>query len=159
MGKKFDLQVTIDTKGERRALFSVKDPPTGNMTLSRRGTDVFRPAPGFYPDASALKSLPRMAGQRYSIHPSRESPDANLLKATTTVASGKIFHSYHLTKKVIKIGNRFAFMYVQRCPRMDGPRYNAKETKLAQISLGSFGPQHFTLYLGVAVEPPRAQSS
>jgi hypothetical protein len=120
MGKKLDLQVTINVKGKPRALFSVKDPPTGNMSLIRNGPDTFRP-PGIYPDGIPGLSLQPIMGQRYSIHPSRENPDANTLKATTTVGSGeKIFHAYQHTK-VIKSGQRFAFVYIQRCPK-----FNAK---------------------------------
>ena len=43
MGKKFDLRVTISVDGQARTLFSVKDPPNGEMLISRKRPDTLRP--------------------------------------------------------------------------------------------------------------------
>jgi hypothetical protein len=83
MGKKFDVRVTISVDGQARTLFSVKDPPSGEMLLSRKKTDTLRPN-GLNPQSIPVIQgmLPRIKEQRYSIHPSRDSSDANLLKST-----------------------------------------------------------------------------
>ncbi len=152
MGKKqFDLRVTINANGQERVLFSVKDRPSGEMLISRKAPDTLRP---FGLNLSAIPAiqgiLPRVTEQRYSIHPSKNSPDSNQLKATTTIASGKKFERHHLTK-VIKSGERYAPLFIQRCPQLDGPGFSKKEPGIEEISLGSYDPQHFTLCFGVFV--------
>jgi hypothetical protein len=151
MGKKFALRVTINAIDRPRTLFSVKDPPNGEMIISRKAPDTARPPgvnPTKLPGAEAI--LPRVREQRYSIHPSKESPDANLLKATTTYASGKTSHAHHLTK-VVKSGQRYAPMFIQRCPRLDGENFSAARPGLFELSLGTYDPQHFTPFFGVFV--------
>lgn len=135
----------INVHGKPRVLFSVTDPPNGEMKLSRKYPDVIRPH-GAPPDPNARRFLE----QYFSIHPSNESAYANnLLKATTVVEGGEKNEYCHLTK-VIKSKRNFAFLYVQRLPKLDAHTFDlTKKEAPAKIDLGSYDPAHFTLYLGV----------
>jgi len=149
VSKKFDLRVTVSANGQERVLFSVKDPPNGEMLISRKAPDTLRPN-GLNPNAipAVHGILPRVKEQRYSIHPSKESSDSNQLKATTTLASGKKIERYHVTK-VIKTGHRYAPLFVQRCPKLDSVNYSKSNPGLQELSFGCYDPQHFTLCFGV----------
>jgi hypothetical protein len=151
MGKKFDLRVSINANGKSRALFSVKDPPNGEMLVSRKSPDTLRPS-GLNPWKMPIIQgvLPAIKEQRYSIHPSLESEDGNLLKSTMKIASGKTFHTHHWTK-TIKSGQNYAPMFVQRCPTLDSENYSVTKPGIQELSLGSYDPQHFTPFFGVFV--------
>jgi hypothetical protein len=94
--------------------------------------------------------MPQIKEQRYSIHPSPESPDGNLLKSTMRIAAGKTFHTRHWTK-AIKSGQGYAPMFVQRCPTLDSENYSVTKAGIQELSLGSYDPQHFTPFFGVLV--------
>jgi hypothetical protein len=151
MGKKFDLRVTINANDRPRTLFSVKDPPNGEMLVSRKSPDTLRPF-GLNPQNIPIKEgvFPKIKEQRYSVHPSQGSADSNQLKSTTTLASGKAFLTYHVTK-VIKSGERYAPMFIQRCPILDSENFSASRPGVREISLGTYNPQHFTPFFGVFV--------
>ena len=151
MGKKFDLRVSINANGRSRALFSVKDPPNGEMLVSRKSPDTLRPSglnPWRMPTIRA--ALPQIKEQRYSIHPSLDIPDGNLIKSTMRIASGKKFNTHHWTK-AIKGGQNYAPMFVQRCPILDSQNYSITNAGIQEISLGNYDPQQFTPFFGVFV--------
>lgn len=126
------------------------DPPNGEIRLNRKTFDAVRPYglnPRDFPYTS--KKLPRIKEQRYSIHPSHKDPTGNLLKATTTTATGQGF-IYHFTK-AIKSGQRFAPLFIQRCPRLDSSTFDVTKPGIQEIGLGSYDPKHFTPFFGVFV--------
>src|ERR1700722_1383586 len=151
MGRKFDLRVSFDANSRPRTLFSVKDPPSGEMLVSRKSPDTLRLS-GLNPWKMPIVHgvLPTIKEQRYSIHPSLESEDGNLIKSTMKIASGKSFHTHHWTK-AIKSGQNYAPMFVQRCPILDSENYSVTKAGIQEIGLGSYDPQYFTPFFGVFI--------
>jgi hypothetical protein len=150
MASRSVARFTIDVKGTPRSVLS--------LGLGKHG-DVFMHlhSAAHVTEAGVLVSSPsslsyhgeRIAEQRYSIHPSKESANFNTITHTLRLVTGQTIPSRQVTDAIKT--KTFAPVYARRCPDLSEARYIAKRQAATTISLGSYDPKRFTLLHAVCV--------
>jgi hypothetical protein len=145
-----DIRFTIDVAGHPRSLFSITE-RKDEVTLGLKSPlivnkDGKAPSPIETPDVEPSQ----IREQRFSIHPSPNSPmRITAIKQTRILANGRRDYLRHYTR-AIKDGEKFALIFSRRCGRLESPEYIPKG-KFTNISLGAFEPDNFSLIYSVIV--------
>jgi hypothetical protein len=150
MASAHETLFTIDVEGEPRLLFKVKEnlrtteSHYGNLTIPIAHSETF----GF-PNESRIP----IQSQKYSVHPTVQSPDFTMIKLTIELANKVELTTVGMTDAVKK-RNGYSLLYMRRCPDLRPQRYrvNRKDAATEKVSIGSFDPTNSCLthavYLG-----------
>jgi hypothetical protein len=143
MSAKSVARFSINAWGHPRTLFKVTENNKGDTQLRLKSIYL-----DWHGPPRAFERSPLVTEQRYSIHPSLDSPDHNVIKQTRTLEDGTTRITRHLTK-AIKSGTHFAFIYCRRCNHLKSPDYVPHKALKTEISLGEFDPKDLTLAYAV----------
>lgn len=140
------VRFTIDAEGQPRTLFSAYEKANGAVYIRPKKDPHFR-FPGQHPDG--IKKPIYVSSQKYSIHPSENSPQkVNTIHSTTVLEGYEPLEWRHLTKAIKKeVG--FAFLNLRRCSSLAQPHFVSQDTNETTVSLGAYDPKLFTLYYAI----------
>lgn len=161
MASASDYRFTVYVNDIPRTLFSLRLTKHDDLILVPKQAQVWRDTQ-YYPNP-AIKDIdlvqsfdePGLHGaeilhQRYSIHPSKDSENYNILQHTCNVAGRlKPIRTRHTTR-ALKANNNFAPLYTRRAPDLGIDRYIPK-TKAHHITIGTYEPDVFTLIYSVMI--------
>jgi hypothetical protein len=132
-------------KGAERALFSVKERPSGDITIIVKHS-LFNTAYAYEPSTEN----DRVVEEHFSVHCSPKSQRVNALKYTKFLRGDRRIVVRNYTEG-IKIHKQFATMFIRRTGDLSDDRYIIPKTKSRVISTGEFDPQYFQLTFLVLV--------
>jgi hypothetical protein len=161
MASKSIARFTTDINGEPKTLFSVALGNRDDVFLILKSLNYYgkweKAGPLAFKLVDDQKAVPsRIVEQRYSIHPSSESPlKINIVNQTIRLDPKSTVNTRANTK-TIKSGDNFAPIFSRRSSGMTAKEYASKKSKAENISLGAYDPSKFTLvYMVIASHKDR----
>jgi hypothetical protein len=149
MAKATSVCIAVD--GRQRELFRILEKANGGLTLILKHAALY--IHHRKPDSDPL---PEMSFQRYSIHPSNEDPNGNLIHHSFghQLASSET----HYWTDAVKRKQGFALLFARHCPTLAVDRYLLKpERRAAILDLGSYDPNKFILCYAVFISHPEIE--
>jgi hypothetical protein len=139
---------TINVANAERVILSIGGNKNGDTFLWPKSGDKYK-KPGAMPSQPG----PDIKEQHYSIHPSHESEDGNLIKNKMIMSDGQSEYAYHFTT-AIKSGNSFAYLMARRCSHLNSSTFLLTKKSGTNISIDGYDPNYFSLLFGVLVGAP-----
>jgi hypothetical protein len=152
MPSRSNTRITIDVDGTPRRILSIATRSNGDAVLIIKSADRFRDLGHRIsdPGESELHNT-AIIEERYSIHRSPKSSEGiNLIKHTLRLENSREKNHYHHTS-ALKDGGRFAWIFSKRFPSLRNPKYVVPTDSTERVSLGSYRPEMFCLYVGFYV--------
>ncbi len=144
-----DFQFVITEDRNDRVILSVTErKKTFDLTLGMRQQGVYRDA-GIPIEGKNVSDRhgKKIINQYYSIHPSPESPENNLIKHTLSMEGFPDIQTRQFTT-AIKSGVKFAHIFSGRFGRLSNPVFDVRKNRRLSIHLG---PSHSAIFLIISV--------
>jgi hypothetical protein len=145
---KSSVRITIDIAGKPRRLLSASEGKHGDIILVSKAGQFHLLGSPPPPSASPFSKTNRVPiiEQRYSVHPSKGSPDGvNVLKHTLSLGNGESYSSVHYTK-ALRTKDKAAHLFTRCFPDMSDARYEVPaESK--NMGLGDYDQSEFMLVI------------
>lgn len=128
---------SIRIKGAERALFSVQERASGDLTLIVKHSLFHNTEEG-----SKASEADLVNEERFSIHQSGNSEKVNVIKYTKVMRDGRVQTTRNYSE-ALKLKNQFSGIFVRRSGDMSHDRYRVYPNKGTIYSLGKYDPEYF----------------
>lgn len=143
MAKQKTKHITVTIDGVEKILYRV--------FLQKDGSPTVMPIPLGYlraPGQNRDENAPKLNGTKYSLHMSENSPTHNIIKHTTTTASGEVTR-VHATRSIKGLG-RLAYIGSRRFSNLVSDKFNSDTKPQDKTNLCEYDPKKWNMFVHLA---------